>query len=156
MIAIAGGALHGRRIALDPDGGADDPGTMGPSGTRAALYNLDVARALAAMLTAAGAEVALVRESDSPVSDVERVRVSETFGADRYLRIGHRAEAPRIGYYFASPIGRRWAQRTRETFGSLGFDELPLGEDARLRFGRLRARRTSRRARVDRSGRRGP
>jgi N-acetylmuramoyl-L-alanine amidase len=130
VIAIAGGALHGRRIALDPDGGADDPGTMGPSGTRAALYNLDVARALAAMLMAAGAEVALVRESDSPVSDVERVRVSEAFGADRYLRIGHRAEAPRIGYYFASPIGRRWAQRTRETLVSLGFDELPLGEDA--------------------------
>jgi N-acetylmuramoyl-L-alanine amidase len=130
VVAIAGGALHGRRIALDPDGGADDPLTMGPSGTRAALYNLDVARALAAMLTAAGAEVVLVRQTDSPVSDVERVRASEAFGADRYLRIGHRAEAARIGYYFGSPTGRKWAQRTRETFASLGFGDLPLAEDA--------------------------
>ena len=130
VVTIGDGVLHGRRLVLDPDGGADDPTTMGPSGTRAALYNLDVARALAAMLTAAGAEVTLARSTDSPVSDVERVRVSEAFGAERYLRIGHRAEAPRIGYYFASPTGRRWAQRTRETLAALGVADPSLGEDA--------------------------
>src|SRR5206468_5457749 len=43
--AIAGGALHGRRIVLDPDGGGDQDGGTGRSGTRGANLNLDVARA---------------------------------------------------------------------------------------------------------------
>ncbi|HYM80476.1 MAG TPA: N-acetylmuramoyl-L-alanine amidase, partial [Candidatus Limnocylindria bacterium] len=63
--AIAGGTLHGRRIALDPDGGGDDAAGMGASGTRASLYNLEVARALAGLLEAAGAEVRLVRTADA-------------------------------------------------------------------------------------------
>ena len=36
MTAIAGGALHGRRIMLDPEGGGDDAAGLGPQGTRAA------------------------------------------------------------------------------------------------------------------------
>src|SRR4029077_19323133 len=44
LVAIAGGALHGRRIVIDPDGGGENPAGTGPSGTRAAGLNLEVAR----------------------------------------------------------------------------------------------------------------
>src|SRR5438045_3163536 len=43
--ALAGGALQGRRIALDPEGGGDDAAGSGPGGTRASALNLEVARA---------------------------------------------------------------------------------------------------------------
>src|SRR5205807_2429043 len=86
--ALFEGALHGRRIVLDPEGGGDETAGMGPSGTRAAFYNMDVARALEAYLVAAGAEVRLARTADVAASDVERVRVG---GACRGLRAAGRA-----------------------------------------------------------------
>jgi N-acetylmuramoyl-L-alanine amidase len=130
FVAVAGGALQGRRILLDPDGGGEDSGGMGASGTRAAFYNMDVAQALASYLIAAGAEVRLARTGDYAASDVERVRAGERFGADRYLRIGHRAEPPHAGYYFSSSVGRRWAQRTAAWLGRLGWSAPPVTEDA--------------------------
>jgi N-acetylmuramoyl-L-alanine amidase len=130
FVAIAGGALHGRRIALDPDGGGADTSGMGPGGTRAAMVNLDVARALRGLLEAAGAEVLIVRERDEALPDVERVRRSEAFGAERYLRIARRAEPPRLGFYFSSPGGRAWAERAAATLASLALPTPPLAEDA--------------------------
>lgn len=130
FVAIANGALHGRRIALDPDGGGADTSGMGPGGTRAAMVNLDVARVLRSMLEAAGAEVLIVRDRDEALPDVERVRRSEVFGAERYLRIARRAEPPRFAYYFSSPGGRAWAERAATTFASLGLPAPMLGEDA--------------------------
>ncbi len=130
FVPIAGGALHGRRIVLDPDGGGEDSGGMGSSGTRAAFCNMDVAQALASFLRAAGAEVRLARTGDYAASDVERVRIGEAFGAERYLRIGHRAEPPRLGHYFSSAAGRRWAQRTAAWLARLGLAAPPIQEDA--------------------------
>lgn len=129
---IAGGVLRGRRIAIDPEGGGDDAAGMGRSGSRAATFNLEVARALGAMLEAAGAEVALTRTADAAVSELERVQVAERFRADRYLRIGHAAAAPIAGYYFSSGGGRRWAQTLARTCAELGVaDSLATGEAAK-------------------------
>jgi len=130
LVAIADGALHGRRIVLDPDGGGDDAGGVGPSGTRGASLNLSAARILAGYLTAAGAEVRLTREGDFAISDVERVQISEAFGAERFLRIAHRAEPPIVGYYFSSAAGRRWADATARTLGALGLPAPAPAEDA--------------------------
>ena len=127
---IGGGALHGRRIVLDPDGGGEESGGMGNSGTRAARYSMEVARALASLLRTSGAQVGFAREGDVGASDVERVRVSEAFHADRYLRIGHRAEPTRVGYYFASAAGRTWAQRTAAWLARLGLGGPAVEEDA--------------------------
>jgi N-acetylmuramoyl-L-alanine amidase len=132
FVAIAGGAFTGRRVVLDPEGGGDDAGGTGPSGTRAATLNLEVARALAAMLEAAGAEVLLTREGDAAVSDVERVQRGEAFGPDRYLRIGHAAAPPLAGHYFSSVGGRRWGQRLAAVCAQLGLaDSLPVAEVAK-------------------------
>ena len=127
---VAAGALHGRRILIDPDGGGEESGGMGPSGTRAAFHNMDVARALAVLLAASGAEVRVTRTGDYAASDVERVSIGETFRADRYLRIGHRAETPHLGYYFSSAGGKRWAQRTAAWLARLGVDTVAVTEDA--------------------------
>jgi hypothetical protein len=64
------------------------------------------------------------------LSEVERVQISEAFRADRYLRIGHRPEAPRLGHYFSSAAGRAWAGRTAETLERLGLDAPAIADDA--------------------------
>lgn len=131
-VAVANGVLHGKRIVLDPEGGGDDAAGSGPSGTRAASFNLDVARALAGLLEAAGAEVKLTRAGDASVSDVERVQVAESFRADRVLRIGHAAAPPLAGHYFSSAAGRRWGQRVADACAALGLaDSLPVREAAK-------------------------
>ncbi len=111
FVPIAGGALHGRRIVLDPEGGGEDAAGQGPGGTRAASLNLESARILAGFLTAAGAAVRLTREGDLALSEVERVQSSEAFQAERFLRIAHRAMPPRLGYSPGSAAGRAWAER---------------------------------------------
>jgi N-acetylmuramoyl-L-alanine amidase len=129
--AIAGGVLWGKRIVLDPEGGGDDAAGIGRTGTRAATLNLDVARALAAMLRAAGADVALTRDGDAAISEVERVQIAEGFKADRYLRIGHAAAPPVIGHYFSSAAGTRWGQRVAETAVALGMDSVRVADVAK-------------------------
>ncbi|NOT35208.1 MAG: hypothetical protein HOP12_13760, partial [Candidatus Eisenbacteria bacterium] len=130
FVAWFGGALAGRRITLDPDGGGDDPGGVGPGGTRASLVNLELARMLEGMLTAAGASVQITRRGDAALSEPERVRISEAFDSERYLRIGHRSMPPAIGHYFSSPLGRRWAQRTAESMERFGLGTARVREDA--------------------------
>jgi hypothetical protein len=131
-VAIASGALLGRRVALDPEGGGDDAAGTGPSGTRAAAFNLEVARALAGLLEAAGAEVVLTRRGDASVPEVARVQAAEDFRAERYLRIGHAAAPPGAGHYFSSAAGRRWAARVADAAVALGLaDSLPVRESAK-------------------------
>lgn len=120
FVALAGGALHGRRIVLDPEGGGDDAAGQGPGGTRAAALNLESARILAGFLAAAGAEVRLTREGGLALSDVERVQISEAFRAERFLRIAHRAAPPWIGHHAGSPAGKAWAERSAQALEALG------------------------------------
>ncbi|HTO90520.1 MAG TPA: N-acetylmuramoyl-L-alanine amidase [Candidatus Sulfotelmatobacter sp.] len=129
-VAIAGGALHGRRIVIDPAGGGDDPAGTSASGGRGASLNLEVARSLAAMLESAGAEVRLTRNTDASMSELARVQLAEGFHADRFVRIGHAAEAPRVGFYFSSAGGKRWAGRLADLAAGLGLPRPTTGEDA--------------------------
>jgi hypothetical protein len=72
--------------------------------------------------------VHLTRSGDMALTEAQRVQGSETFRAERYVRIGHRAR--RFGYYFSSPAGRRWAFGTIATFAALGLSPPPAAEDA--------------------------
>jgi hypothetical protein len=139
FVALAGGALHGRRIALDPEGGGDDAAGSAPGGTRASAINLEVARALASMLEAAGASVAMTRDGDHAVSELERVQVAESFRAERYLRIGHANAPPVAGHYFNSAGGKRWGQRVSATFASLGLDTVRVAESAKYPLAQVSA-----------------
>ncbi len=128
--ALCGGALHGRRIVLDPEGGGDDAAGQGPGGTRAARLNLQSARILAGFLAAAGADVRLTRDEDVPISDVERVRTAEDFHAERFVRLAHRTGPPRLGHYPGSAAGRAWAAHTATALGALGLPVPAAVEDA--------------------------
>jgi N-acetylmuramoyl-L-alanine amidase len=130
FIAIAGRALHGRRIVVDAAGGGDDAAGTSASGGRGAALNLEVARMLSSMLEAAGADVRMTRTSDAAVSELERVRISEAFRAERYVRIGHPASPPRLGHYFSSAAGRRWAERLAGLAVELGLPRPRVGDDA--------------------------
>ncbi len=126
---ICGGALHGRRILLDPEGGGNDAGGQGPGGTRGATLNLECARILAGFLAAAGAEVKLTRQGDFALSDVERVQLAESFRAERYLRLSHAGPA-RLGTYPTSAAGRAWAARTAASLAALGLPAPPASDEA--------------------------
>jgi N-acetylmuramoyl-L-alanine amidase len=139
LAAVAGGALHGRRIALDPEGGGDDAAGSAPGGTRASAVNLEVARALGAMLEAAGARVVHTREGDQAVSELGRVQVAEGYRAERYLRIGHANTEPVAGHYFSSAGGRRWAERLARTLESLGLPSLRVAESSKYPIAQVSA-----------------
>jgi len=128
--AIAGGALAGRRIVIDAEGGGEDPAGQGPSGTRAASLNLETARILAGFLSAAGAQVQLTRAGDQAMSEVQRVQAAEGFHPDRFIRIGHRPEPARLGYYFSSTAGRRWAEHAARELERMGRAAPRVAEDA--------------------------
>jgi len=92
MVPVAEGVLHGAKIAVDAEFGAATGGAVGPTGLRASLVNLATARYLADMLTAAGADVVLVRSEETVVTPLERVERVNSFGAEIYVTIGHGAE----------------------------------------------------------------
>jgi N-acetylmuramoyl-L-alanine amidase len=115
MSPIAGGALLGRRVTLDPEGGGDESGGSGPTGVRGASVNLAVARILREDLERAGAAVVLTRESDASVSSLARVQASEKFRADRLVRIARRLGGPTsVGYFPSSAGGRALAARVHK------------------------------------------
>jgi len=72
--------LRGRRIALDP--GHPPLGAIGPTGVREADVVLGIARRAAAMLQREGAQVVMLRTSDSAVDLIERLRIAERADAE--------------------------------------------------------------------------
>ena len=105
LLPIAGGGLIGRKIALDAAGG--------PSDTLEANANLRVALALRENLEAAGAQVVLTRTQPESLTAIERLRVTEAFGAERVISIAHRSPgtSASAGHYFSSPNGKALARR---------------------------------------------
>lgn len=80
------------KIVIDPGHGGPDPGAVGPSGVQEKVVVLAVAKLLADILSAAGVEVRLTRDSDDvpwiPSTDLsERVRISNYAGADLFISI---------------------------------------------------------------------
>ena len=139
FVAVANGALHGRRVCIDPEAGGDDAGGSAPGGSRGSAFNLEVARALAGMLAASGAEVVLTRDGDHAVSELERVQTAERFRAERFLRIGHANTAPLAGYYFSSGGGKRWAAQTARALGDVGLPNVRQGDSAKYPLAQVSA-----------------
>lgn len=105
------GVLHNKVIVLDPEGGGDNPGAIGPNGLRAADANLITAHYLADYLQRAGARVSLTRTIDKSMDNVARARFGLERNPDVFLTIGHRLpepglnEKPRMN---VTRIGHRW------------------------------------------------
>lgn len=86
-LLAAGGSLRGRRIAIDPGHGAEDPGAVGPGGLREADVASALARRLEEELRARGAEPVILRapHEDPPAS--ERAARANAAGAEVVLSI---------------------------------------------------------------------
>jgi len=118
MKPAAGGVLIGKRIAIDPAAGLDDPGTVGPDGTGEAEVNLSVARLLGDYLARAGAQVFYTRAEQDAPGVWERAARAESFGAQVLISFSHGGAAARKGpppatvvhFYPGSTEGERLAR----------------------------------------------
>ena len=95
--------LAGVKICLDPGHGGDAHKAgykRGPTGVREAEMNFRVARYLAALLEAAGAEVLLTRDGDVEVSLAERAALANEWNADIFVSLHHNAigNKPHVNY----------------------------------------------------------
>ena len=118
----AGGLLHGRVLAIDPEGGGDDRAGQGPSGTDASWVNYEVAAALARLIEASGGRAILTRGRGTGASDVQRLIAAETAEAFRYILISHRPASGGgawIGHYPGSEAGKSLADAIAAAAGRL-------------------------------------
>lgn len=122
--------LAGLTIVVDPGHGDDDPGHIGPGGTREADVTHAIARRLEAALAAAGVAVFLTRDETSGPSDAERGALANTLSADLFVAI-HTGGSPDGGasgaaaFYFGNAAwesdgGRRLAELLMEQLTALG------------------------------------
>lgn len=87
--------VAGKRLALDPGHGGDDPGSRGPSGETEAELVFHLATRLAGLLEAEGASVALTRGPHDGPDESERARRANEAAADLLLSLhlnAHRSE----------------------------------------------------------------
>jgi N-acetylmuramoyl-L-alanine amidase len=109
-------------ITVDPAGGGEETGYVGPAGTKASDLNLAVASKLAYLLESAGIETHMTRRNDVRVTQEERVRANEAAGSDLFISISHMpgAEtAARMGHYHNSARGTEMAGLAAAYFESL-------------------------------------
>ena len=130
---IAAGSLTGRTILVDPGHGGYDGGAVGRvSGTPEKGLNLDVARRLAAILEAQGAQIVMTRTDDYALCDEHppirkklqdmqrRAAIIEQSGAQMVLSIhmneyaGRSQSGPQVFYREGCPAGRLLAGAIQE------------------------------------------
>ena len=97
--------LGGKRVAVDPGHGGEDPGERGPSGEAECDITFHLGTALAALLEAEGAEVMLTRGPHDGPGESDRARLANEARADLFLSLHLNAHAsPDAGgaatYYF--------------------------------------------------------
>lgn len=119
------GVLRGVRFVIDPEGGRARDVGMGKLGLSASAVNLRVAVYLAGFLRAAGAEARLTRTTEAVPTPEDIARMTNRWGAERYIEIRHRAEpddsalsvktfyfpGSRTGLRFAADVGETLARR---------------------------------------------
>jgi N-acetylmuramoyl-L-alanine amidase len=134
MSPVHGGALHGKRVVIDPAFGGLQPGTTGPNGLRSSDVSLDVARRVAALLEEAGATAIFTRDSDLNPSELHRLAAADN--ADLFVSLSFGmppAQARVLGsdgllredidafacHYPGSANGERLARLLSDAFGGL-------------------------------------
>jgi N-acetylmuramoyl-L-alanine amidase len=81
-------AIHKlKRIVVDAGHGGEDPGAIGPKGTREKDINLSIAKRLAEILKKAGYDVFLTRSDDTFISLADRTRFANKVMADLFVSI---------------------------------------------------------------------
>ena len=108
--------LKGKKIAIDPGHGGEDPGAIGPTGVTEKSITLGIAKVAQQLLEDAGAKVIMTRTTDTEVSpkhrqatDVDELQarcdIANKAGADVFISIHMDSFASRkasgtTGYYY--------------------------------------------------------
>ncbi|MGH2784965.1 MAG: N-acetylmuramoyl-L-alanine amidase [Actinomycetota bacterium] len=125
-----GPAIAGLHLVLDPGHGGDDPGNLGPGGSREADVGFAIAQRLEAVLTAAGVIVYPTRDAAGGPNDSQRAMLANALDADVFLSIhaGGSTDPMRRGaasFYFGhdrfrSEAGARLAECVQEELVGMG------------------------------------
>ncbi|MCL6450041.1 MAG: N-acetylmuramoyl-L-alanine amidase family protein [Acetobacteraceae bacterium] len=121
--------LYGRRVVIDPGHGGQDPGAIGPAGTREKEVNLAVCLILRELLSSQGAEVIMTREDDSAVELADRPALANRVGADAMLSVHANAfwidsrQGFEVYYYASHGSSRRLAQAIHAEMAALGLND---------------------------------
>ena len=122
-VTVAGAPLSGATVVLDPGHGGDEPGAVGPAGTREKDVNLAVALEAERLLEEAGATVVLTRTGDYRITLASRRAIANALRPEVFVSIHHNADpdgphdGPGSETYFqiASPESKRAAGLLYET-----------------------------------------
>ncbi len=91
-VTVAGAPLSGATVVLDPGHGGDEPGAVGPAGTREKDVNLAIALEAKRLLEAQGATVVLTRTADYRITIASRAAIAQALQPTLFLSIHHNAE----------------------------------------------------------------
>ena len=97
------------KVVIDPGHGGDDGGAKGPKGLKEKSAALDIGRAVARKLEAAGFQAALTREDDTFIPLWDRARAANAQGADLFISLhlnAARAKAARGSEVFFLSLGQ--------------------------------------------------
>ncbi len=116
-VTVFGAPLSGATVVLDPGHGGDEPGAVGPAGTREKDVNLAIALEAERQLEAQGATVVLTRTGDYRITLASRGAIAQALKPAVFISIHHNAEPdehrPTPGsetyYQIASPDSKRAA-----------------------------------------------
>jgi len=132
---IYGGLLLDKMVAIDAAAGGDDPGEVGPSGTKSADINLQVARYLREYLEAAGAKVVMTRgEYAETIDPVVRTRFVRNRKPHKLVSISHSNEyiqepGARCFHFYTDQEGKVLAEHLQKHLVSyLGTPDLGVHE----------------------------
>lgn len=89
---VAGTPIGAATVVLDPGHGGDEPGAVGPAGTREKDVNLAVAQEAKRLLEAQGATVVLTRTADYRITLESRAAIATALQPLLFISIHHNAE----------------------------------------------------------------
>jgi N-acetylmuramoyl-L-alanine amidase len=132
---LYGGLLLDKAVAIDAAAGGDDPGAVGPGGTKAADINLRVARYLREYLQAAGATVYMTRrEFVETLDPVVRTRLVRELKPNKLVSISHsnpyiEEDGSRCFHFYTDEEGKTLAEHLQKHLVSyLGTADLGVHE----------------------------
>jgi len=122
--------VSGKRFAIDPGHGGQDPGESGPGGEQEATFAFTLSARLAQVFEALGAETMLTRGPYDGPDESERAAMANQFAADLLISIHLNSHPLEIAsgaasYYFehdgvASEPGEHLADRMQRAFVAAG------------------------------------
>lgn len=91
-VTVVGTPIGGATVVLDPGHGGDEPGAVGPGGSRETDVNLAVAQEAKRLLEAHGATAVLTRTADYRVTLESRAAIATALRPLLFISIHHNAE----------------------------------------------------------------